>query len=142
MTFWELISKFDKIWKQFGLHFGIPNPPKSKNIVLPRGSTICSIFIQIFIGFWLNFGALLEPCSPPRDPQDGPRAAQDAFRRRLGGVLEPGAAQEAARPPPGLDSGPPDLDFGASRPAFWEDFTCNMLIRWFFLWRSSVPECT
>ena len=56
-------------------------------------------------------------------PQDGLRAAQDAFRRRLGGVLEPGAAQEAPRPPPGLDSRPPDLDFGASRPEFWKDFT-------------------
>ena len=91
--------------------------------------------------FRLILGALFEPCSSPRGPQDGPRAAQDAFRRRLGGVLEPGAAQEAPSPPPGLDSRPPDLDFGASRPAFWEDFTCNMLIRWFFLWRSSVPEC-
>ena len=37
MTFWELISKFDKIWKPFGLHFGIKNPPTSKNIALPRG---------------------------------------------------------------------------------------------------------
>ena len=55
-------------------------------------------------------GALLKPCSPPRDPQDGPRAAQDAFRRRLGGVLEPGAAQEAPKrrpdPHPGLEFTP------------------------------------
>ena len=72
----------------------------------------------------------MEPCSPPRSPQDGPRAAQDAFRRRLGGVLEPGAAQEAPRPPPGLDSRPPDLEFGASRPEFWEVFTCNMDANW------------
>ena len=58
---------------------------------------------QFLLDFGLILGALFEPCSPPRGPQDGPRAAQDAFRRRLGGVLEPGAAQEAPRPSPGLD---------------------------------------
>ena len=91
-------------------------------------------WVRFLYRFLLNFGsilgALLEPCSPPRGPQDGPRAAQDAFRRRLGGVLEPGAAQEAPRPPPGLDSRPPDLEFGASRPEFWEVFTCNMDANW------------
>ena len=95
------------------------------------------IFIQIVIEFQLHFGDLVRAMFATKRPQDGPRAAQDAFRRRLGGVLEPGAAQEAARPPPGLDSGPPDLDFGASRPAFLEDLTCNMLIRWYIILKSS-----
>ena len=90
----EIKQNLDAIWASFWHQ-------KSTNIEEYSPPKGYQKWVRFLYRFVLNFGsilgALLEPCSPPRGPQDGPRAAQDAFRRRLGGVLEPGAAQEAPK---------------------------------------------
>ena len=84
------------IWEPFGLHFGIKNPPTSKNIALPRVSKNCPIFIQIFIEFWLQLGGLVGTMfatkRPPRRPKSSPRRPQD-------GSKLPKTPQNASRTP-------------------------------------------
>ena len=58
MIFWELISKFNTIWKPFWHHNGIRNPLKSLNIALPRGIKNCSDFGIVFIEIWAQLGSL------------------------------------------------------------------------------------
>ena len=51
MTFWELISKFDTIWKSCWHNFGIKNPLKLLNIAIPNGIKQISDFGIVFIEF-------------------------------------------------------------------------------------------
>ena len=115
MTFWELISKFVKIWKQFGLHVGIKNPLRSKNIALPRGIKNWSDFYidlyWILASFWSLVGAMFATKRPPRRPKSRPRCLQKASGRRLGARSRPRAPKR--RPDPLQDS---ILD--PSRPRF------------------------
>ena len=80
MTFWELISKFDKNWKPFGLHFGIKNPLRSKNIALPRGIKNWSDFYTHFYWIWASFWG---PCWSHVRHQEAPKTTQDASQTAL-----------------------------------------------------------
>ena len=120
MTFWELISKFVKIWKQFGLHFGIKNPLRSKNIALPRGIKNWSDFYTHFYWFLASFWG---PCLSHVRHQEPPKTAQEPPKMPSEGVWEASWSQEPPkrRPDPLRDSildlqtsilVPPDLNFG------------------------------
>ena len=127
MTFWELISKFDKSWKPFGLHFGIQNPPGSKNIALPRGIKNWSDFYIIL--YWI-LASFWGPCLSHVRHQEAPKTAQEPPKMPSEGVWEASWSQEPPkrRRDPLKDSildlqtsnlVPPDLNFGRFLHVIW-----------------------
>ena len=80
MTFWELISKIDKSWKPIGSYSGIPNPPGSKNIALPRGIKNWSDFYTDF--YWI-LASFWGPCWSHVRHQEAPKTTQDASQTAL-----------------------------------------------------------
>ena len=61
---------------------------------------------RILAPFWSLVGAMFATKRPPRRPKSRPRCLQKASGRRLGARSRPRGAQEAPRPPPGLDFRP------------------------------------
>ena len=91
MTFWEFISKCDTIWELFRLHFGINNPPTSKNIALPRGIKKLSDFYTDF--YWI-LASFLGPCLSHVRHQEAPKTAQEPPKMPSEGVWEASWSQE------------------------------------------------
>ena len=105
------------------LHFGSKNQPKFHQKSIPKT-------IKILVDVWIDFWTILAPSWDPswnhvghlfgqKSPKTASRCVQEPPERRPGAVLEPTAAQDAPRHPPGLD-------LGAFWPPCWTMFGKNL----------------
>ena len=101
--FWQSTSDFDSIWKPFGLHLGVENPPTSQNIAFTRGIKNLSDFD--IDAYWI-LALFWRPCWSHVRHQDAPKTAQEPPKMPSEGVWEASWSQEPPkrRPDPLQDS--------------------------------------